>query len=191
MSAVWAASAAQSGDLLVLLAIADFCNDEGIAFPSVATLAKKARLSPRQVKRTLSRLQRMGELKVLKRTGPNRVNKYRILLGDKLSPSEAAPVTLCHPHGDISGTPMVTPMSPNPITNLREEKKEEEGAVETVDSGDSGEVGKQHGNLGQVPEAVKRLVKEYIQAVDAGGNGLERISPSVKRIMEIAGRDVG
>ncbi len=188
MSAVWAASMAQSGELLVLLAIADFSNDEGIAFPSVGTLAKKARLSPRQVKRILSRLQRMGELKVLKRTGPNRVNKYRILLGDKLSLPEASTVTICHPHGDISGTPMVTPVSPNPITNLREEKKEEERAV---DSGDIGEVGRHMGTSASVHEAVRKIVKEYIHAVDAGGNGLEKISPSVKKIMEIAGHGRG
>ena len=69
----------------MLLAIADFSNDEGLAFPSITTLAKKARLSPRQVKRALQRLVQFGELAIRENQGPHGVNLYRLLLGDKLS----------------------------------------------------------------------------------------------------------
>ena len=67
------------------LAIADFSNDHGIAFPAISTLAKKARLSPRQVKRAIDHLNRLGELAVYKKKGPSGVNIYRILLGDDVS----------------------------------------------------------------------------------------------------------
>lgn len=110
MTAVWQHSKANGGDLLVELAIADFSNDEGVAFPSIATLAKKARLSPRQVKRALQRLMQFGELAILKNQGPHGVNLYRLLLGDKLSRG----VTSATARGDIRGKKVVTPMSPNP-----------------------------------------------------------------------------
>jgi hypothetical protein len=44
LSRVWKHSKARFGDRLVLLAIADFANDAGEAWPSVETLAKKSRL---------------------------------------------------------------------------------------------------------------------------------------------------
>jgi hypothetical protein len=85
MTAVWQHSQAKSGDLLVALAIADFSNEQGLAFPAIPTLAKKARLSTRQTKRSLTRLQQLGELTVLKKQGPHGVNQYKLLL-----------VTICH-----------------------------------------------------------------------------------------------
>ena len=85
MNAVWQHSMAKSGDLLVALATADFSNNEGFAFPSIHTLAKKARLSTRQTKRSGGRLHRSGELTIFKNKGPHGVNRYRLLLGDKLS----------------------------------------------------------------------------------------------------------
>lgn len=133
MSAVWQHSKAKSGDLLVQLAIADFSNDEGFAFPSIPTLGRKARLSTRQVKRALDRLQRFGELIIYKNKGPNGVNRYRILLGDKLSPEHTVKVTSVTGGGDILGKKVVTPMSPNPskkpLKNLGEEVAAQNGKV--------------------------------------------------------------
>lgn len=114
MSAVWQHSKAKSGDLLVALAIADFSNDKGLAFPAIPTLARKARLSPRQVKRAIDRLQGLGELVVLKNKGPHAVNLYRIVLGDKLSLGQDVMVTSATVGGDICDQQGVTPMSPNP-----------------------------------------------------------------------------
>ena len=48
MTRVWDESKQRGGALLVLLAIADFADDEGKAFPSVQTLAAKSRLSESQ-----------------------------------------------------------------------------------------------------------------------------------------------
>ena len=150
MSAVWQHSKAKSGDLLVALAIADYSNDEGFAFPAIQTLAKKARLSPRQVKRAIDRLCRRGELTVFKKTGPHGVNRYRILLGDKLSPAKGLKVTFKTPDGDILGTEVVTPMSPNPseepLKNLGEE------------------VATQNENLRPISEVVLSVMKKYQSA---------------------------
>ena len=56
MSQVWKHSKHAGGSLLVLLALADFANDEGICYPSQKTLAKKSRLSGRQVRRTVGEI---------------------------------------------------------------------------------------------------------------------------------------
>ncbi len=63
LSRVWEESKAKGGKLLVLLAIADFTDDKGRAWPSVPTLARKARLSIRQTQRAVQELIRdLGEL---------------------------------------------------------------------------------------------------------------------------------
>jgi hypothetical protein len=111
---VWKCSRAKCGDLLVALAIADFADDEGNAYPSIATLSKKSRLSDRQVKRAIKNLEILGELRILRGTGPFGTNRYQ-LRGDSLScvdlswgvANEAEGGDIC----DIGG---VTPMSPNP-----------------------------------------------------------------------------
>jgi hypothetical protein len=150
MSAVWQYSKAKSGDLLVALAIGDFSNDEGFAFPSIPTLAKKSRLSTRQTKRSLARLQHSGELTIFKKQGPHGVNRYRILLGDKLALDHNVKVTSKPPHGDILGRKVVTPTSPNPskkpLRNLGEE------------------VAMHNGELRPISETVLAIMKEHEKA---------------------------
>jgi Helix-turn-helix domain len=66
--------------LLLMLAIADYCDDDGKAFPSVKRLAEKARLSERQTQRVLKALVGIGELCIFPNKGPNGVNVYQILM---------------------------------------------------------------------------------------------------------------
>ena len=77
LTRVWSDSQAKGGDLLVLLAIADEANDDGLANPSTAAIAKKSRLDRRQVRRIIRRLEKFGELRTLKSSGGWNVrNKY-------------------------------------------------------------------------------------------------------------------
>ena len=78
--AVWDWSQKKSGALLVLLALADYTNKEGIAWPSVSTLAKKVHMSKRNVQRWLRELQKAGELEIHKNPNRRGSNIYRILL---------------------------------------------------------------------------------------------------------------
>ncbi len=48
VSWVWEHSPEKSTRLLMLIAIADYCDDEGICYPSVRRLAEKCRLSSRR-----------------------------------------------------------------------------------------------------------------------------------------------
>jgi DNA-binding MarR family transcriptional regulator len=110
MADVWARSTQSGGKLLVLLALADNADDERRhAWPSVETLAKKARLSPRQVKRVLTELVAAGELEVVREGGGRgKPTLYRVLPknGAVLSGSEA--------NGDADDHETVSPVSPEP-----------------------------------------------------------------------------
>lgn len=79
MNAVWQDASCEGGALLVLLALADFADEEGNCFPSIAVLAYKSRMSTRSVKRHISDLTNDGVIRVVKK-GVGRGNRsvYRI-----------------------------------------------------------------------------------------------------------------
>lgn len=130
MTRVWSDSKAEGATLLLLLAIADNCHDDGTgAWPAIATLARKTRQSERNTQRLLLKLETLGELKIERETGRNHTNSYTILFpgkGDNLSPfkngSGAQRVTTRVLKGDNQGTERVTTrvlkgdiaMSPDP-----------------------------------------------------------------------------
>src|ERR1044071_3232852 len=80
MQAIWNHSAASGTALLVLLAIGDYANDGGVAWPKVETLAKKARCTERQVQKVLRQLVAAQELAVEEKAGPRGTNRYRVLV---------------------------------------------------------------------------------------------------------------
>jgi len=85
MSAVWDSSRSTGNARLVLLAIADSADHDGTnAWPAVATIATKTRLSRRTVQRQIKELVALGELAVV--AGPSHIssqfrpNGYEIFL---------------------------------------------------------------------------------------------------------------
>ncbi len=52
---------------IILLCIADYANDEGIAWPGKSAIAKKCRVSPTTVKNQLKKLQEMGVISIRRR----------------------------------------------------------------------------------------------------------------------------
>ena len=82
MSAVWEKSQHSGSELLMLLAIADFSDDGGKAYPSVNTLSNKCRMSRRNAQYVINNLQGSGELTVAINKGPppKFPNLYRINL---------------------------------------------------------------------------------------------------------------
>jgi hypothetical protein len=94
MSWVWEHSRAEGTDRLVLLAIADSATDDGgNAWPSTATLAKKAGVDPRTVQRAVRRLIADGELTMRPNAGKNGVNVYRVTM----TPRQSATPAQSHP----------------------------------------------------------------------------------------------
>jgi hypothetical protein len=106
-TAVWQHSKQQkAGALLILLAIADYANDHGVAWPSVRTLAKKTRMSKRNVQRWFIILQCSGELQISRNKGPHGSNLYKICV-----PIAQENVGVTHDTDDTSAAGTVTSAS--------------------------------------------------------------------------------
>ena len=61
--AVWERAQARGTDLVILLCLADFADENGVAAPSVATIAHQARILPRSVAKCLAKLKRSGQIR--------------------------------------------------------------------------------------------------------------------------------
>ncbi len=80
MTQVWERSRHTGTDLLMLLALSDFSDDQGNSYPGVPALATKCRMSVRNAGYILKTLQASGELEVRLNEGPRGTNCYRIVL---------------------------------------------------------------------------------------------------------------
>jgi len=87
MSKIWQSSRRKGSELLLLLAIADNANDSGYAYPGIEYLARKSRLSERQVRRIIQSLEESGELSVDRNHKNNRyqINLYALTIPDIMS----------------------------------------------------------------------------------------------------------
>ena len=119
MTYIWEHSQATGTALLLLLAIADNCNDEAEAWPSVPTLARKVRLTERQVQRLIAKLIQSGELEREER----RIDLHR-------SKSNIYRVKSCM--GDTHVTQWVAPMSPRRVTPMSPEPSLSEPSIEPL-----------------------------------------------------------
>lgn len=113
---VWEEAAASGADLLILLAIADTANDEGVAWPSKASLLRKTRVGANTLDRRLKALRDAGLLLREERAGTS--NLYRLpvpwvhVMAVPTSPNRApspkvGSPRLGDPHGGGVGTPTV------------------------------------------------------------------------------------
>lgn len=103
MSQVWAHSKMKGSALLLLLAIADHAHDDGTnAYPAVSVMAKKIRMSERQVQYLVRLLERSGELKTETGASPKGTNLYQVVIRvgvQSLHPDNASPVQSTSPGG--------------------------------------------------------------------------------------------
>lgn len=112
---VWASSKRSGSSLLMLLAIADYANDDtGMAYPSVKSLAEMCRMTSRHANRLLAELRDSGELQIRLGQGKKGANLY-VLGFDRMtrkSPlTDTSPLTYASPP-DASVD--LTPASPPP-----------------------------------------------------------------------------
>jgi hypothetical protein len=104
MARVWADSRHSGTGLLMLLAIADFADDDGRAYPAVTTLAAKCRMKPRNANYVLSALKASGELEIRINEGPKGTNLYRVVL-ERLGLQAIAPLQSSAPLHHSAPTP--------------------------------------------------------------------------------------
>lgn len=88
-SKVWEdTSIKKHSDLVLMLAIADHANDDGIAWPGLSSLGRKTRMSRRTIQRAIDRMSKSGKL-VIEQEGRGRATSlYRVVYdtGVKLTP---------------------------------------------------------------------------------------------------------
>lgn len=113
LSRVWDGYPGGGGDLLALLALADWSDDGGKCYPSMAAIARKVRLSECQARRVVHRLIEGGFLKVTANaTGGATSRRYQIIL-DRLTPSADATPS-ADDRGRTGATPPLAPMRGDP-----------------------------------------------------------------------------
>ncbi len=127
MTDVWAYADCKGSELLILLALADFSDDNGEnIYPSMQTLAKKSRLSEPQARRVVQNLVKLDLIEIVEaggwQRGRNRSNSYRIKLenlgGIKLIPPPSRPREYS---GITGGSTVVSPTRDDPPSNPLEE----------------------------------------------------------------------
>lgn len=127
MAAVWERSQHSGTNLLMLLAIADFADDDGMAFPSVGKLATKCRMSKRNAQDRLRELSESGELTIKKNQGPPpkfpnlfMVNLKHLGVKPTAPVQHTAPVQFDVSRGAVHCAPGVKPTAPKPSYNHQE-----------------------------------------------------------------------
>ena len=123
MTSVWSLDIS-STHKLVLLALADNANDEGMCWPSMATIVAKTSLSDRCIQEAIRALEVTGMLSIHERSG--RSNYYTV------TPERGAPPNVAHPAPDSPPPPNVAHQTPErgaprifsePSSKPSEEKK--------------------------------------------------------------------
>jgi len=110
---VWANSQQSGGGLLVMLALADFANDDGECWPSVPTLAEKSRLTEREVQYLLPKLEAAGELRLVRSAGGRRKrHRYIVTVAEKGANDSPKELHRKDINGEIWNTETVKPTSP-------------------------------------------------------------------------------
>jgi Helix-turn-helix domain len=109
MNWVWANSPASGNERLVLLALADACSrDDGTGcWPSAATIARKANISDRTVRRVIARLEAGGHVVVHRGGGrAGATNSYTVVTGIHSPGQNVTPDNLSG--GDTGDRPALT-----------------------------------------------------------------------------------
>jgi Helix-turn-helix domain len=108
MSRVWEKAATDDpSTLLVLLALADWANDDGVCWPAIDSIAEKCRVSPRTAQRIVKELEECDLLEVTRKRGRTHTNTYRLK------------VPTCQVLFDVKGA-NVTPLNNEKVTNETE-----------------------------------------------------------------------
>jgi len=128
MNYVWEHSPQKGSSLLLLLAIADFADDDGRAFPGVDRLAKKTRMGKRNTQYLIKKLVESGELIVDSNkgieTGQGKTNLYQIALD-----SRGANFAPLNSQGVQNGVQGVQGVAPDPSVRSISINKGEDNTV--------------------------------------------------------------
>ena len=113
MAQVWDKFPGSGADLLTMLALADWSDDTGKCYPSMASIARKVRLSECQARRVVHRLIGTDFLKVTANaTGGAMSRRYQIVLASLTPSADATPSA--GDRGSADATPPLAPVIGDP-----------------------------------------------------------------------------
>lgn len=81
MQKVWSHDRHSGSDLVILLALADRSDDDGVSWPGLESLAERSRITKRSVIRSIETLERSKDLYVERSKGRTHTNTYVITIG--------------------------------------------------------------------------------------------------------------
>lgn len=177
MARVWEHSKQEGSGLLVILAIADQCDDDGVCWPSVRTIAKKARMAERTVQEILRRLDAEGEIRVQLRAGVvktaggiQRTNRYTVLVGRKQGGAIPAPPQqqggADQPQGGAeNGQGGAEATAPNPSLEPSGKPKEEGGEQTAPPTDKDNSAAREDMTPDEARSSIRRLFGGSTQAV--------------------------
>ena len=122
MSYVWEFGPEKQADRFVLLALADYANDEGECWPSIAGICRKTCMSERGVQGVIQRLKINGWVSISVGSGRKNCNVYTIK-----NPAPPAPRSSCPPQMNAE-TPQMdvenpAPPAPEPSITIKKPSK--------------------------------------------------------------------
>lgn len=125
---------------LVLIALADYANDDGTGvFPSMPKIAAKANCDERTVERALTDLVELGEIVEVGRT-PKGTRAWRVLTGLEPTPDKLTGVPDPDPRQVDGGPPADCRSTPGNLSEpLMEEPSKEPSGEPSTNSGSSGD----------------------------------------------------
>jgi len=109
MSMIWDDGPAKQSERFVLLALADYANDQGECWPSIAGIARKTCLTERGVQKILRRLSDDGWLLIEVGTGRKNCNIYTVKTPNDVHPEQSSPPNLS------AETPNLSAETPNRV----------------------------------------------------------------------------
>jgi hypothetical protein len=94
MSIVWDRGPENQAERFVLLALADYANDDGECWPSIEGVARKTCLTDRGVRKIMRRLEDTGWLSIEAGGGRKNCNLYRIKTLNTVQPERGSPLNV-------------------------------------------------------------------------------------------------
>lgn len=120
MSMVWEREGLSPTHRLILLALADHADDDGVCYPSIARLRRRTGLSERAIQTAFSALCAAGWLRIERNAGPRGCNVFTVS-----TPAADAPPQQMHPRRKCAGgvqhvRPTPAADAPEPSRTIKE-----------------------------------------------------------------------
>lgn len=169
---VWKNYKKQGGHKLVMLALAEYANDDtGECWPSISTLAEMVCVSDRQVQKILADLKRTGDIEIEEARGRNHTNRYRI--NKKGEPHD----TFCGQKGESGDTFQGDKGEPHDTFN--DDKKVNYSTEKVNSSAEKVNYSTQKGELQFTRSTIEPLIDPSKNQGIARANGRNPTAPAV------------